>query len=72
MKIGNGGNALIFAQQIVDKCTNYNNLIDPTIKSIDKALKDLGLDMVAFVILRYLSEKHENFKNIDSGGNLPS
>lgn len=71
MKIGNGGNALILASQIVKVCTNYNNLIDPTIQSIDKALKDLALDMMAFVIVRHLSERQEVFKLIDSEGNLP-
>lgn len=71
MKICNGGNALIFAKEIVKVCTKYNNLIEPTMLSIDKALKDLGLDMFAFVFLGYLSEKQDIFKNIDSEGNLP-
>ena len=62
MKIGNGGNTLILAQQILKVCTNFNNLIEPTIQSIDKALKDLALDMMAFVIVRHLSEGQEVFK----------
>lgn len=62
MKIANGGNTLILAQQILFMCKNCSNLIEPIIESMERALRDLGLDMMAFVLLRHLSEKQDIFK----------
>ena len=72
MKLGNGGNTLILGQQIAKVCTSFDNLIAPTIQSIDKALRELGLDMMVFVIVGRLGEKREDFKEVDSEGNLPA
>lgn len=57
-RLANGANTLIFGDQIIYVCTNFSNLIKPMIHSMEKGtFKDLALDMMAYSILRNLSEK---------------
>ena len=57
IKISNGGNTLIIANQIIKICSNYNNLFKPLILSMEKQVfNSLALDMVSFSIIKNLSD----------------
>ena len=59
-QLANNGNCLIITNQILRMITNYENLIGPLLQTMNRnALQDLALDMVAFSILRNLTEKHK-------------
>jgi hypothetical protein len=59
-ELGNSGNALLLSDTIVRIASNYNNLILPLINSMDKgSFQELSLDMMAFSILRNLTEKQD-------------
>ena len=70
--IANGGNGLILATQLLKVCANYNNLTKPLILTMERGkFEDLTLDMISFSMLKTLVDKQEEFKKIDSEGNVP-
>jgi hypothetical protein len=57
-RYANNGNGLIIAHQIMLQCPNYANLFAPLIATMSGGgFGDLALDMVAFSILKNLTEK---------------
>lgn len=70
LRLANGANTLIFGDHILYVCTNCSNLIKPMIHSMEKGtFKDLALDMMAYSLLRNLSEKQEKYRVIDGDAN---
>lgn len=57
ISLANNGNSLIMAHTIIRMITNCENLISPLLKTMNKSFSDLSLDMIAFSILRNLTEK---------------
>jgi len=69
--IANGGNGLILANQLLKVCSNYNNLTKSVICTMERGrLEELTLDMIAYSIVNALVEKQDQFKTMDSEGNV--
>lgn len=67
-----GGNMLILASQVMKLVSNYNNLIRPLMLALVRAnLAPIAIDMTAYSIVRTLSDKQDNHKDVDCEGNPP-
>ena len=65
-KLANNGNGLILANYIIINCTNYEKLYITFITNMKEGcIKDLALDMVAYSILKNLSEKRDIYEELD-------
>jgi hypothetical protein len=70
-ELANGGNGLILANQLLHVCSVYSNLTKPAICAMERGrFEELTLDMIAYSILNTLVEKQDQFKTIDSEGNV--
>ena len=66
-KYANNGNGLIIANKIISQCTNDNsNLFMAFINVMSEGtFKDLALDMLAFSILKNLTENQDSYTELD-------
>lgn len=66
-KYANNGNGLIIANKIISQCTSdASNLFAAFISVMSEGtFKDLALDMLAFSILKNLTENQESYTELD-------